>query len=79
MAKGQQPLHFERWTDNDKQKLALLMSDEVDMADTYYGREQALQERELEVQIDMANAVTSVSFPSLSAETMSEEVEEGFA
>ena len=30
-------------------------------------------------QIDMANAGTSVSFPSLSAETMSEEVEEGFA
>ena len=51
VAKGQPPLHFERWTDNDKQKLALLMSDEVDMADTYYGREQALQERELEVTV----------------------------
>ena len=73
------------------------MSDEVDMADTYYRREHALHERELEVtvycmsrekrdelrrkldQIDMANAVTSVSFPSLPAETMSEEVEEGSA
>ena len=30
-------------------------------------------------QIDMANAVTSVSFPALPAETMSEEVEEGSA
>jgi hypothetical protein len=95
VAKGQQPPQFEQWTDNDEQKLAPLMSDEVDMADTYYGREQALHERELEAtvycmsrekreelrrkldQIDMANAVTSVSFPSLSAETMSEEVEEG--
>ena len=77
-----------------KKKLAPLMSDEVDMVDTYYGREQALHERELEAtvycmsrekreelrkkldEIDMAYAVTSVSFPSLSAETMSEEVEE---
>ena len=67
------------------------------MMDTYYGREQALNERELEAtvycmsrekrdelrrkldQIDMANALTSVSFPSMSAETMSEEVEEGSA
>jgi hypothetical protein len=97
VAKGQQPPQFERWTDDDKQKLAPLMSDEVDMAETYYRREQALHERELEAtvycmsrekrdelrrkldQIDMANAVTSVSFPSLSAETMSEEVEEGSA
>ena len=85
------------WTDDDEQKLAPLMSDEVDMADTYYRREHALHERELEAtvycmsrekrdelrrkldQIDMANTVTSVSFPSLSAETMSEEVEEGSA
>ena len=42
VAKGQQPPQFERWTDDDERKLASLMSDEVDMADTYYGREQAL-------------------------------------
>jgi len=73
------------------------MSDEVDMMDTHYGREQALNERELEAtvycmsqekreelrrkldEIVMGNATTSVSFPSMSAETMSEEVEEGSA
>ncbi len=67
------------------------------MMDTYYGREQALNERELEAtvycmsqekreelrrkldEIVMGNATTSVSFPSMSAETMSEEVEEGSA
>ena len=45
VAKGKQPPQFLRWTDNEEQKLAPLMSDEVDMADTYYGREQALHER----------------------------------
>ena len=46
---GQQTPQFSWWTDNDEQKLAPLMSDEVDMMDTYYGREQALHEREVEV------------------------------
>ena len=48
VATGQQPPQFSWWMDDDEQKLAPLMSDEVDMVDTYYGREQALHERELE-------------------------------
>jgi hypothetical protein len=97
VAKGQQPPQFSWWSDDDKQKLAPLMSDEVDMTDKYYGREQALHERELEAtvycmsrekreelrrkldDIDIANAATSVSLPSLSADMMSEEVDEGSA
>ena len=64
------------------------MSDEVDMADnerkfeaTVYcmSREKRDKLRRKLDRIDMVNAVTSVSFPSLSAETMSEEVEEGSA
>jgi hypothetical protein len=48
IANERQPPQFSCWTDDNKQILAAVMSDNVDMGDIYYGREQALQERELE-------------------------------
>ena len=51
LTKGQQPPQFSWWTDDDEQRLAPLMSDEVDMTDTYYGREQTLHEREIEAPV----------------------------
>jgi hypothetical protein len=48
IANGRQPPQFSCQTVDNKQKLAAVMSDNVDIGDTYYGREQALHERELE-------------------------------
>jgi hypothetical protein len=42
------PPPYNKWTDKDEQKLTALMSDEVDMADKFFGRELALKEREFE-------------------------------
>ncbi len=42
------PPPYNKWTDEDEQKLTALMSDKVDMADTFFGCELALKEREFE-------------------------------
>mgnify|MGYP001084909694 CR=1 FL=1 len=92
VATGQQPPQFSRWTDDDEQKLAPLMSDEVDMVDTYYGREQALHERELEATMycmsrekreefrrkldEIDREYAATSVPLVSAETSQEGEEE---
>ncbi len=50
---GGQPPAYERWTDEDKQRLgALATTENIDMSDTQYGREIALKKRELEAAAD---------------------------
>ncbi len=45
------PPPYNKWTDQDEQKRTALMSDEVDMADTFFGRELALKEKEFEAAV----------------------------
>lgn len=52
LADGRTPLPISRWTDDDEQRLLSVMSDEIDIKDTHYGRELALKERELEASLD---------------------------
>jgi hypothetical protein len=47
-----QPPSFARWTDEDKPQLLSVMSDDVNIMDTQYGRRVALQERKLEVTLE---------------------------
>jgi hypothetical protein len=46
------PPSFARWTDEDKAQLLSVMSDDVNIMDTQYGRLVALQERELEATLE---------------------------
>jgi hypothetical protein len=52
LADGRTPLPISRWTDDDEQRLLAVMSDNIDIKDTHYGRELALKERELEATLD---------------------------
>ena len=52
LADGRTPLPISRWTDDDEQRLLSVMSDEIDIKDTHYGRKLALNERELEASLD---------------------------
>ena len=52
LADGQTPPPIALWTDDDKEKLLVVMSDDIDIKDTHYGRESALKERELEATLD---------------------------
>ncbi len=47
-----QPPSFARWTDEDKAQLLSVMSDDVNIMDTQYGRLVALQGRELEAMLE---------------------------
>jgi hypothetical protein len=50
---GRQPPAYERWTDEDKQRLgALATTEDIDMSDTEYGRKMALKKRALEAAAD---------------------------
>ncbi len=50
---GGQPPAYERWTDEDEQRLgALATTEDIDMSDTQYGRKMALKKRELEAAAD---------------------------
>ncbi len=50
---GGQPPAYERWTDEDKQRLgALATTENIDMSDTQYGHEMALKKRELKAVAD---------------------------
>jgi hypothetical protein len=50
---GGQPPAYERWTDEDEQRLgALATTEDIDMSDTQYGRKMTLKKRELEAAVD---------------------------
>ena len=48
LADEQQPPEYERWTEDDDERLLALQRTNIDIRDTQYGRELALKERELE-------------------------------
>ena len=48
MADEQQLPAYERWTEDDDERLLALQRTNIDISDTQYGRELALKERELE-------------------------------
>ena len=52
LSDGQQPLEYERWTEDDEERLLALGQTNIDIKDTQYGRELALRERELEAAAD---------------------------
>ena len=52
LADGRTPPPIARWTDDDEQRLLGVMSDDIDIKDTHYGRKMALKERELEATLD---------------------------
>ncbi len=52
LADGGQPPAYERWTDDDKERLRALAATDIDISDTQYGREIALKKRELEAAAD---------------------------
>ena len=52
LSDGQQPPEYERWTEEDEERLLALGKTNIDMKDTQYGRELALKERELEAAAD---------------------------
>ena len=49
MASQKPPPPFERWTNEDEQRLVALQSDVISIGDTVFGRQVALKKRELEV------------------------------
>ena len=46
---------YERWTDEEEQRLVALNTINIDISDTQYGREVALKKRELEAAADHFN------------------------
>ena len=52
LSDGQQPPEYERWTEDDEERLLALGKTNIDIKDTQYGRELALKERELEAAAD---------------------------
>ena len=46
---------YERWTDEEEQRLVALDAINIDISDTQYGREVALKKRELEAAADHFN------------------------
>ena len=52
LADEQQPPEYERWTEDDDERLLALSSSNIDIRGTQYGRELALKERELEAAAD---------------------------
>ena len=54
-ANGDPPPAYERWTDEEEQRLVALNAINIDISDTQYGREVALKKRELEAAADHFN------------------------
>jgi hypothetical protein len=54
-ADGDPPPAYERWTDEEEQRLVALNAINIDISDTQYGREVALKKRELEAVADHFN------------------------
>ncbi len=52
LADGGQPPAYERWTDDNEERLRALAATDIDISDTQYGREIALEKRELEAAVD---------------------------
>jgi len=55
LADGSQPPAYERWTDDDEERLRALEETPIDISNTQYGREIALKKRELEAAADTFN------------------------
>jgi len=54
-ADGEPPPAYDRWTDEDEQRLLALHTTIIDISDTQYGREMAVKKRELEAAADHFN------------------------
>jgi len=54
-ADGDPPPAYERWTDEEEQRLVALNAINIDISNTHYGREVALKKRELEAAVDHFN------------------------
>jgi hypothetical protein len=54
-ADGGPPPVYERWTNEDEQRLVALHATNIDISNTQYGREVALKKRELEAAADHFN------------------------
>ncbi len=54
-ADGNPPPAYERWMDEDEQRLVALHATNIDISDMQYGREVALKKRELEAVVDHFN------------------------
>ncbi len=54
-ADGNPPPAYERWMDEDEQRLVVLHATNIDISDTQYGCEVALKKRELETAADHFN------------------------
>jgi len=52
---GSSPPAYERWTDEEEQRLVALNAINIDISNTQYGREVALKKRELEAAADHFN------------------------
>jgi hypothetical protein len=52
LADDSQPPAYERWTDDNEERLRALAATDIDISDTQYGREIALKKRELEAAVD---------------------------
>ena len=52
---GEPPPAYDRWTDEDEQRLAALDTTNIDISDTQYGRQVSLKKRELEAAADHFN------------------------
>ena len=55
-ADGGPPPVYERWTNEDEQRLVALHAPNIDISNTQYGREVALKKRELEAVADHFNS-----------------------
>ncbi len=55
LADGGQPPAYERWTDDDEQRLVSMQTTSIDLSNTQYGRELALKKQELEAATDKFN------------------------
>ncbi len=51
MAEGLQPAEYQRWTDEDEQRLLALLTSKLGLTDTCYGHKLKCCQRELEVAI----------------------------
>jgi hypothetical protein len=54
-ADGDPPPAYERWTDEEEQRIVALNAINIDISDTQYGREVAMKKRELEAAADHFN------------------------
>ena len=49
------PPQYNRWTEEEEERLVVLLTNKIDIGDTAYGREVALQDRALEAAAEKMN------------------------